>query len=30
MVRELIAQFAALDDPRCDRKAEHRLTGLGL
>lgn len=25
MVRELIAQFEALDDPRCDRKAEHKL-----
>ncbi len=25
MVRELITQFEALDDPRCDRKVEHKL-----
>ncbi len=28
MVRELIAQFEALDDPRCDRKVEHRLVDV--
>ncbi len=28
MVRELIAQFEALDDPRCDRKVEHRLVDI--
>jgi hypothetical protein len=28
MVRELIAQFEALDDPRCDRKVEHKLVDV--
>ena len=28
MVRELIAQFEALDDPRCERKVEHKLVDV--
>ena len=28
MVRELITQFEALDDPRCDRKIEHKLVDV--
>jgi DDE_Tnp_1-associated/Transposase DDE domain len=28
MVRELIAQFEALDDPRCERKIEHKLVDV--